>query len=184
MYGEEGCEVNWVVTPRFKTGRKDCVPDPDAARPWMAPRHEIHPAAIGNGIETVNFYKDNFGLTARQAIGLHAAAHSFGRFNSPVSLFAYQWTKDQTPLFNNQFLKILRAEPMYFGQCRNGDGTCRLVGDAYGNKPKTSWQVVKKKITENGGPFQWHHAYNRFVKLHAFTYTLTKPKYFQMSSFK
>ena len=168
MYGEEGCEVNWVVTPKFRTGRKDCVPDPDAARPWMAPsnRHENHPFPIGNGIETVDWYKENFGLTARQAIALNSGAHSFGRFNSPVSYFAYQWTRAQVSMFNNQFLKILRAEPMYFSNCESwvepGKKEWALVGDEYGNKPETSWRVVKKHITKNGGPYQWHHAYKRF----------------------
>ena len=58
---------------RFKFGRKDCVPeegDENLGRPFLTSRDEIHPDSNGNGPITVKFYKDNFGLTARESIVL------------------------------------------------------------------------------------------------------------------
>ena len=58
---------------KFKFGRKDCVPeegDENLGRPFLTSRAEIHPESNGNGPITVKFYKDNFGLTARESIVL------------------------------------------------------------------------------------------------------------------
>ena len=71
-YGKEGCEVPWPSIPKFKTGRTDCVSPDGAEKPWHTSidNHEVHPRPHGNGPETVDFYKTNFGLTAREAIAL------------------------------------------------------------------------------------------------------------------
>ena len=170
MYGEVGCEVNWPTIPTFKTGRRDCIPDPDAKKAWHAPanRHEIHPSPHGNGPETIKFYKNSFGLNAREAIALNSGGHSLASFKPQTSYFAYEWTRAQSELFNNQLLKALAARDEYFSNCKDWStgkytypGPWALVGDAWGNKAKTSWRVWRKKFTKNGGPYQWHHMYYR-----------------------
>ena len=167
MAGEEGCEVNWTGNINFRTGRTDCVTPEGADKPWHTAieKHEIHPSPNGNGPETVGFYKKEFGLNAREAIALNAGGHSFARFNSRVSYYAYSWTRAQEDLFNNQFARAVAQRPEYFSNCwdwvTGEDGKWSLVGDAYGNKATTSWRVVRKYITKNGGPYQWFHVFNR-----------------------
>ena len=89
------------------------------------------------------------------------------RFNPEVSYFPYSWTRAQEDLFNNQFARAVAQRPEYFSNCKDwttGEWKWSLVGDAYGNKPTTFWRVVRKYITKNGGPYQWHHVYKRFGK--------------------
>ena len=68
LKGTSGCRVEWK-SPKFQTGRKDCS-NPDAEEPWHASQKEVRPDAMGNGPKTVGYYKDNFGMTAREAIAL------------------------------------------------------------------------------------------------------------------
>ena len=166
--GEEGCEVHWPADklPTFRTGRTDCVTPEGAEKPWHTSidKHEVHPSPNGNGPETVDFYKKSFALTAREAIALNSGGHSFARFNPQVSYFQYSWTRAQEDQFNNQFARAIAQRPEYFSDCRDwvtGEYKWSLVGDAYGNKAETSWRVVRKYITKNGGPYTWHHVYNR-----------------------
>ena len=84
------CQIDWKAKmPVFKTGRKDCTPAPNAAKPWHASKHEIHPDPHGNGPITVDFYRDNFGLTAKEAIALNSGGHSVGTFHEWISKFRY-----------------------------------------------------------------------------------------------
>jgi len=166
-FGKEGCEVPWPSVPKFRTGRTDCVAPADAEKPWHTSmdNHEIHPRPHGNGPETVDFYKDNFGLTAREAIALQEGSHSFAKFNAKVSYFQYEWTRAQGNLFNNQVMKHLAERPQYFSNCQSWktgkkDGFY-LVGDYLGQAPNTTWRILYRRSTENGGPFQWHHIYYR-----------------------
>ena len=70
------CKVNFTQPFVFKTGRRDCTPDPNAypegfgSRDYFTSKHEIHPNSLGNGIVTVDFYKKNFDMTARESIAL------------------------------------------------------------------------------------------------------------------
>lgn len=166
-YGKEGCEVPWPSIPKFKTGRTDCVSPDGAEKPWHTSidNHEVHPRPHGNGPETVDFYKTNFGLTAREAIALQEGSHSFAKFNAKVSYFQYEWTRAQGHLFNNQVLKHLAERPQYFSNCQSWktgkkDGFY-LTGDYLGQAPNTTWRILYRRTTENGGPFQWHHIYYR-----------------------
>ena len=61
----------------FKFGRQDCVPenepgegDDNLGRPFLTTRPEIHPYTHGNGPTTVDFFKEQFGWKAREAIVL------------------------------------------------------------------------------------------------------------------
>ena len=62
---EDVCELAWNEVPVFKTGRRDCNPDPTLERPFFTKNHEIHPNLHGNGPTIVDWYKNHFGLTAR-----------------------------------------------------------------------------------------------------------------------
>ena len=157
---EPDCKIDWPRDFKFKTGRKDCTPLGDTDRPFLTTREEIHPNVHGNGPLTVDFYKENFGFTAREAIALNTGAHSFGKFNADVSFFRYSWTRSQQLMMNNQLFRHLAARPQYFLDCE-GKNKFRLVGDAYGNMPNTTWAINAGGFSKSGGPFQWFHHYIR-----------------------
>ena len=71
---EDVCELAWNEVPVFKTGRRDCNPDPTLERPFFTKNHEIHPNLHGNGPTIVDWYKNHFGLTAREGIALTGMA--------------------------------------------------------------------------------------------------------------
>ena len=158
---EDVCELAWNVKPVFKTGRRDCTPNPDLRRAFFTNSHELHPNLHGNGPTIVDWYKQHFGLTAREGIALTGGAHSFGKFNSNVSMLRYFWTRSQQNMMNNQVFRHIAQRPQYFLDCKNhlGQKEFRLVGDAYGNKAETKWVVNAGGFSVNGGPFQWFHRY-------------------------
>ena len=53
---------------------------------WETARGESHPNPHGNGKMTTDFFKKDFGLTARESAALLIGAHSFGTFNYEVSM--------------------------------------------------------------------------------------------------
>ena len=118
--GEDDCEIDMSIIKSFKTGRKDCQPSAGLKRDFYTTREESHPNLHGNGPSTVDYYKNNFGLTARESIALTEGAHSFGKLNKNVSMNAYSWTRFQTNLLNNQMFRELRQEPQYQPRCIKG----------------------------------------------------------------
>ena len=69
---------------------------------------------------TTDFFKKDFGLTARESAALLIGAHSFGTFNYEVSQHdddddndfkyevsqhKYDWTKNQASMLNNQLFR-------------------------------------------------------------------------------
>ena len=76
--GEPNCKIQYNRPLVFKTGRRDCVADTDAfapglpkqAAPYFTSKHEVHPNAHANGPWTVNYYKQHFNMSAREAIAL------------------------------------------------------------------------------------------------------------------
>ena len=155
--------MTWTKPPVFKTGRKDCEADPNLDRPFLTTRHEVHPNPQGNGPSIVDFYAKNFGFTAREAICLTEGAHSFGKFNSQISMMVYSWTRGQRMLLNNQLFRHLAERPQYFMDCKDHTGQNQfvLVGDAYGQLAETKWVVNRLGMSENGGPYHWFHRYDR-----------------------
>ena len=81
-------------------------------------------------------------------------AHSLGKFNSANGYFRYSWTRLQESHLNNQLFRHYGERPQYFIECRGGQ---KRVGDAWGNKANTDWQVNLGKFSQSGGPFQWFH---------------------------
>ena len=117
-----------------------------------------------NGPTTTNYFKNNFGLSARESIALTLGAHSFGKFNYEVSMFKYFWTRSQQQMMNNQMFKHVAARPQYFLNCgkdENGHANFALVGDAWGQKANISWQTSAHQTSKSGGPYQWFHKYDR-----------------------
>ena len=166
---EPDCKIEWSRPMKFKTGRKDCTPDPTAKRPYFASREEIHPNVHANGPDTVRFYKTNFGFTAREAIAVTAGAHSFGTFHASLSMFKYGWTRAQNGLLNNQLLRHIAERPQYFIDNKDTKGKHifgRLVGDSVGAPAKTSWRVWALRTSKDRGPFQWFHIYNRYFVIY------------------
>ena len=77
-YDMDGCEIKMPRNFTFKFGRKDCDPedgDNNMGRAFLTNRSEIHPNNQGDGKTTVDFFYDNFGLEAREAIVLMGGKH-------------------------------------------------------------------------------------------------------------
>ena len=162
---ESDCKITWPRAIQFKTGRSDCTPSGDTDRPFLTTDLEITPNVHANGRTTVDFYKEQFGFTAREAIALNTGAHSFGKFNAANSFFRYFWTRSQHQIMNNQLFRHLASKPQWFMDCTdaNGNDQFRLVGDAHGNMPETKWNIIANGYSKSGGPFQWFHRYIRKV---------------------
>ena len=62
---------------------------------------------------------------------------------------------------NNQVFRHIAQRPQYFLDCKNhlGQKEFRLVGDAYGNKAESKWNINAGGFSKGGGPFQWFHRY-------------------------
>ena len=50
---DNDCIINWPRPLKFRTGRKDCIPDPNLDRPFFTSKHEIHPNVHANGPQIV-----------------------------------------------------------------------------------------------------------------------------------
>ena len=65
----------------------------------------------------------------------------------------------QQNIMNNQLFRQYSSRPQYFIKC--GHGGKKIYGDAYGNAPNTTWRVEANRFSADGGPYQWHHMYDR-----------------------
>merc|ERR1712079_202055 len=152
--GEPDCKVEWPQPLKFYTGRSDC----DNQGGWETTREESHPNPVGTGQNTVDFFKKDFGLTARESAALLLGAHSIGEFNFEVSQFRYDWTKNQKRIMNNQLFRNIAMKPGYYTECRENNP---YVGDYLGQPAATRWRVVGFECQEGGGPYYWFHQYYR-----------------------
>ena len=85
LQGEPGCEVHLNSSIPFRTGRADCIPT-DSTRPYIASKEEVHPNAVGDGVETVNFFQEQFGFSGQETVAI-MGAHTLGKFHFKTSLF-------------------------------------------------------------------------------------------------
>ena len=159
QYGTPGCKLTLSRPMEFRTGRTDCKPSESLSKRWQTDRKEVQPNVQGNGVETTDFFKDNFGLTGRQSVALVGGAHSFGTFNHANSQFKYSWTRAQTHYLNNQLFRHVAMKPQYFSNC--GPDQWTLVGDHLGQPAETRWLVRANRCGYGMGPFQWTHWYYR-----------------------
>ena len=102
--GTDRCFLTPTILPTFRTGRKDCEPNKDLEQAWQTNEKEIHPSDHGNGVQTADFFKEQFGMTARESSAVLIGAHSYGQFHFSNSMFKYSWTREQTRYLNNQVL--------------------------------------------------------------------------------
>jgi len=149
LQGETGCSVVMDKSIPFRTGRADCIPS-DSTRPYITNKHEAHPNAVGDGSETIQFFKDNFNFSGQETVAI-MGAHTMGRFNYGTSLFRYVWTSRGWDFFNNDYYKMITDETRWFFD----DDDCTKVGDAYNNKPARRWMALYRGDTFNNGPVHW-----------------------------
>ena len=149
LQGEAGCQVKLNSSIPFRTGRADCVPT-DTTRPYIASKTEVHPNAVGDGSETLDFFQKEFGFTGQETVAI-MGAHTFGRLHVKTSLFRYVWTSRGTNFFNNDYYKMITDDTRWFFD----DDACTKVGDAYNNKPQRRWTTHYRGDTANNGPVHW-----------------------------
>merc|ERR1719483_870915 len=80
-------------------------------------------------------------------------------FGSPyfdISQFPYQWTSKGGRQFNNDYYRNIVGEDKYFINVVPHTN-CELIGNAFGEKPKTQWLAHTRSTSENGGPVFWIH---------------------------
>ena len=97
---------------QFYTGRADCEATP-GLKGWETTKEEHHPHPQGNGEMTADFFKQDFGLTAREGAALLVGSHSFGTFNNEISQYKYDWTRKQSSLLNNQLFRYIMQKHFY-----------------------------------------------------------------------
>ena len=99
------CKIELPEPIKFYTGRSDCAPE-EGLKSWMTTKEEHHPHPQGNGQMTADFFKEDFGLTAREGAALLVGSHSFGTFNYDISQYKYDWTRKQGSMLNNQLFRF------------------------------------------------------------------------------
>ena len=88
----------------FQYGRIDCTEQLTGKYPFDTKKPEEHPLVTGNGKNTVDFFKKNFGFNGREIVAI-MGAHTMGRMHHDVALFRYVWTTSGINLFNNHYYK-------------------------------------------------------------------------------
>ena len=90
---------------QFKSGRADCTEEIlSSDKPYATTKKEAHPNAVGDGRDTVAFFKEQFGMSGRETVAL-MGAHTIGTPKMSQTLFPYTWTAYGTELFNNHYYK-------------------------------------------------------------------------------
>jgi len=70
----------------------------------------------------------------------------------------YAWNRMQDRLLNNQQFRNIANEPMFKANCIKSN-PLQLLGNAKGEPAQIEWQVNARRVTKNGGPFQWWKRY-------------------------
>ena len=112
LQAEEGCLVKLNTSIPFRTGRADCIPS-DSSRPYISDKDEVHPNVVGDGSETIQFFKDNFNFSGQESVAI-MGAHTFGSLTVGTSLFRYVWTSRGTKFFNNDYYKMITDDTRWF----------------------------------------------------------------------
>jgi len=157
--GDPDCKVNIERPFKFQTGRSDCT-EHDEEFPYKATKEEKHPNAVDGGRKTVDYFKTEFPeLTGRDIVAL-MGAHTMGQPHFDVSQFPYQWTSKGGRMFNNDYYRNIVGEDRYFINVVP-HSNCELIGNAYGEKPKTQW-LAHTRMTDNLEGSTW--SYNEAEK--------------------
>ena len=115
--GEADCKVNWPSEINFQYGRVDCVSEyPGAMEKYKTDKPEKHPNLNGNGDDTIDFFHEEFGFSARDTAAI-MGAHTLGSMHIEISLLKYIWTTRAGNSFNNAYYKnIVRKTDWFFEQ--------------------------------------------------------------------
>ena len=153
--GDADCKVNFERPFQFQTGRSDCT-EFDQEFPYKATKEEKHPSAVDGGRKTIEFFQSEFpALTGRDVVAL-MGAHTMGQPHFDISQFPYQWTSKGGRQFNNDYYRNIVGEDRFFINVEP-HSNCELIGNAFGEKPKTQWLAHTRMTAENGGPVFWIH---------------------------
>merc|ERR1719483_179254 len=153
--GDPDCKVNFERPFQFQTGRSDCT-EFDQEFPYKATKEEKHPSAVDGGKKTIEFFQSEFpALTGRDVVAL-MGAHTMGQPHFHISQFPYQWTSKGGRQFNNDYYRNIVGEDRFFINVEP-HSNCELIGNAFGEKPKTQWLAHTRMTAENGGPVFWIH---------------------------
>ena len=155
----EACKFKLDSPVAFRFGRKDCIPDPDKAFPFMASKKENHANAYGTGKKVIQDLKDDFGLEPQETISL-MAVHSLANFGSnPEHLMKYRWiggsqkrrqgsaqdvSQRAAPAsFSNMYYKILNGQFFKNTMGMNANEKGFFIGDALGNPVRgAAWGMI------------------------------------------
>jgi len=160
---------------RFFSGRADC---PQAIKPRLNDTSKFYRRrsyetdmrenlgqshAGGNVLQ--KYFDDSFNFTVRETVAI-MGAHSFGSFNSGVSLFKYTWKRATDNYLNNEYYRIIALKRHYNKQMKPDGwhvvgGPGRSESNWAGELAQTRWEVRNHKSMTGGGPFQWAHQYKR-----------------------
>ena len=160
-----------LPTPAFRYGRSDCIPTCTGEDnfDFCTLNEEVHPNPHGNGKDTLDFFRDQFGLDPKESAAL-MGVHTLGHPQEFNSMFRhYSWTGQmQKTQFNNQYYRLIvnstayrqlsprslpltkRAKPE---EC--GLKVSSFSGDEYGNPFSVRYRVRSELRTEVGGPWDW-----------------------------
>lgn len=156
----------------FKTGRSDCIPSLAATEKqgYLAPLSEKSPHAVANGVQTAEYFKNQFGFSPREALAL-MGAHTVGKYSTFRTHIDYSWVRKRgsmrNKVFNNEYYRTLAAKP---GHVK--DNFC--VGSLDGGLPKVNWHVFANLLefswpqnipgaywTQRPRRLIWHHEVTR-----------------------
>ena len=78
----------------FRTGRTDCIPNPEAApeHGFLSPGFENEPDKNGNGKQTTDWFRETFDMNGREGLAL-MGAHTFGKFTTFSEHVDYAWVR-------------------------------------------------------------------------------------------
>ena len=169
----EDCTTEIPNLP-FKYGRIDCKQDwknrckgLDGKHGFCDSSEEAHPNPHGNGKETTEFFKKEFGMTKKEAIAL-MGAHTLGAMHERVSGFhRYSWVQGGKYELNNEYYQIMALK--FKGASQRGTyrkwtkpgrlgcnwGASHYVGDEEGKPWNATWLIFSKTRQDDGGPFLW-----------------------------
>jgi len=146
--GQPDCQIKLPRSFEFEWGRRDCARH--GTKPYMSELVEKAPDASVNGTTTLAYFREEFGLSAREAVTL-MGAHTIGRLHAPHGILRYTWTARNEHQFNNQYFRNIVGKKDWLFD----DNDCTEVGDTNGERGKARWVTHVRGDTVVGGPVQW-----------------------------
>ena len=117
--GKDKCLMTLDRNIPFRTGRKDCVPDPDlkwTPYEFEATKAERHSNTFGTGTQVIKDLKRDFDFTAKESIALFALHGLANHGRNPEEAAKYKWIggsiieDNMKTTFSNMYHKILNGK--------------------------------------------------------------------------